>query len=190
MLPEGRVRSEPQYRARPSPPRSARERSLFVRQEPGGARHRRVFERPVCGQPGLLGGQQAQEKMRSRALRARLEELRWPAFAPRVHRALKLRVRVSRKISRSRSQRGVRNHGRTFPAGFLPIQSPAAAVVGAITPMQSVAPVSVGLRHDGRHRLAFERPLALAAAFNVLSVMPTRSKRVDGPRSLVRRSLS
>ncbi len=106
--------------------RFARERSLFARQSLEEARPRSVFERPVYGTPSLLRGQQAQRKAAiSRTLRTAGEAL-LAGFRSSCLPCVKVARPWLSQLLRARSQRGVRNLDRTFPAGFLPTRSPAA----------------------------------------------------------------
>lgn len=103
----------PHLRARTFPVRAA---------EPGGAPSpSRVFERPVCGRPGLLRRQQAQ-KCDLAHFRTPAGGARWPAFAPRMHRAFQLRVRVSRRFAPSVAERSTLPR-RAFPAGSFRFES-------------------------------------------------------------------
>lgn len=103
----------PHLRARTFPVRAA---------EPGGAPSpSRVFERPVCGRPGLLRRQQAQKSDLAH-FRTRLGELAGRLSLP-VCTVRSSCTSESLADLRLRSQRGVRYLDRAFPAGSFRFES-------------------------------------------------------------------
>ena len=189
--PQGRVRTEPLAGAPLAPPH---ERSLVRAPGPGGApAPSRVFERPVCGRPGLLRRQQAQQKCDRAPLShtaggASLAGFRSPyaACVPVARPSLSQICALGRREEYATATAlSLQAHSDSSPCGGLSRchhpQCSRLPRFGRASGTTTFVTVS---------RL-LERPLSLfAVAFNVLSVMPTRSKRVDGSRSLVRRSLS
>lgn len=174
-------------RAHPSPPRTN------VPCSRGRARRGAVTVSRVRA-PGLratrLTPKATSAKKRSRALSHTAGGARWPAFAPRMHRASQLRVRVSRRFAPSVAERSTLPRPR-FPCRLIPIRVLRRSLL-VPSPRCSRLPRfgrASGTTFATVSRLSSDR-CRFAVAFNVLSVMPTRSKRVDGSRSLVRRSLS
>ncbi|KAL3192681.1 hypothetical protein MRX96_058737 [Rhipicephalus microplus] len=156
-----RVRSEPQTSGAASSPPCALRANVPCSRGKAWRRHgpAACSSARSTGHPAYFEGNKRNARLRSRALCARLEKLCWPAFAPRVYRALKLRVRGSRSsCAPGRREEYATSTALSLQASFR-LEVLRRSQRGATSSMQSVAPVLVGLWHDGRHRLALEWPL-------------------------------
>ncbi|KAL3192723.1 hypothetical protein MRX96_058776 [Rhipicephalus microplus] len=159
------VRSEPQTSGAASSPPCALRANVPCSRGKAWRRHSPAAcsSARSTGHPAYFEGNKRNARLRSRALCARLEKLCWPAFAPRVYRALKLRVRGSRSFcAPGRKEEYATSTALSLQASFR-LEVLRRSQRGATSSMQSVAPVSVGLWHDGRHRLALEWPLLALA---------------------------